>query len=480
MNHVAGTQQADSDRSGRFLSPGRWLVIAVIPLGAAAAGIALVWWLMQPSYVVLTRGADPADLALVAAQLQDNHIQYHYDSITGDVLVAAEDIHDARIALAVKGITFSSPVSAAGYANLAKGAATVDSLPSIGSSQNLLELELAKTIASIDPVRSARVHLVVGAGDDHDSEQSRASVVVRLYPGRQLKSGQIDAVAHLVASSTAGLSLEQITIVDQAGRLLKSAGESAAHAAASPRFEYRHRIEQDYIERIDNILKPILGSSSVRTQVTAELEFNLPATGMTPATGKSALNSRLRRLSATVVVDDKRVAAANGNVRRVSRNKGELRHISALVKEAIGFSEERGDRVNVINEPFNATAELPGPQADTLWSGSFFDMAPNGLYLVIVAAILLMSLVVLAAKQIITRRWHGGDVLNVAQSYSGTTVEKSVTRVDEQPDAAQSNGTAADNDDKSRYHQTMRKARDVVQQDPKLVAQVLKQWVREG
>jgi flagellar biosynthesis/type III secretory pathway M-ring protein FliF/YscJ len=108
-------------------------------------------------------------------------------------------------------------------------------------------------------------------------------------------------------------------------------------------------------------------------------------------------------------------------------------------------------------------------------------MAPNGLYLVIVAAILLMSLIVLAAKQIITRRWHGGQFMNVAQSHSGITPEKSFTTVDEQQDvAAQNGGAAADNDDKSHYDQTMRKARDVVQQDPKLVAQVLKQWVREG
>jgi flagellar biosynthesis/type III secretory pathway M-ring protein FliF/YscJ len=481
MSHAAANQQVNNGRSGHFLSPGRLLVFVVIPLGAAAAGIAVVWWLMQPSYVVLTRGNDAADLALVAAQLQDNHIQYHYDSATGDVMVPAEDIHDARMALAVKGIMFSSPMPGAGYARTSSDLDGNSSLQTNRSQQKILELELAKTIASIDPVRSARVHLVVGSGDDQSSGPSRASVVVRLYPGRQLKNGQIDAVAHLVASSTAGLSLEQITIVDQTGRLLKSAGESVVRAVSSPRFEYRQRIEQDYVERIENILKPILGAETVRTQVTAEVDFNGPSHGTDQATGTSPLSGTLRRLSATVIVDDKRVTAANGNVRRVSRNKGELSHIGALVKEAIGFREERGDRVNIINEPFNATAQLPSPQTGNLLSGSFLDMAPNGLYLVIVAAILLLSLIVLAIKQIITRRWHSGNIANAAQSYSGIKANKSFATVDEQQDTAQSDGAVAGNDDeKLRYDQSMRKARDVVQQDPKLVAQVLKQWVREG
>jgi flagellar M-ring protein FliF len=73
----------------------------------------------------------------------------------------------------------------------------------------------------------------------------------------------------------------------------------------------------------------------------------------------------VKRLNAAVVVNNRSVTDAKGKTTQVALSGDELEKLTALVKETIGFSAERGDSVKLINAPFKADK----PEVDTtpLW-----------------------------------------------------------------------------------------------------------------
>jgi flagellar M-ring protein FliF len=60
----------------------------------------------------------------------------------------------------------------------------------------------------------------------------------------------------------------------------------------------------------------------------------------------------IRRLSAAIVVNHRRSVDEAGKATLTALAPGELENIDALVREAIGFSKERGDSLNIVNAPF--------------------------------------------------------------------------------------------------------------------------------
>ena len=475
MHNATSNQGADAAYSKMKLSAA-WVAF---PVAAVIVLVAVAWWLIHPSYVVLIRGIQGNDATLVTTELQNNRIKYQYDPDSGEVLVPANEIQHANITLSGKGLIYSADFENA-RASATEHLSINENYSGSNSQRRSLEIQLAQTIASIDDVQSARVHIALSNVDKSGGgEKPRASVVVRLYPGRQLKSGQINAISHLIASSTAGLSLQEITIVDQSGQLLKSAGNPVTGTLDVNQFEYRQRLEQMYVERIENILKPILGEAAMRSQVTADIAFADPSLDA-DSKNIQPVNATLRHLSATVIVDDSQLTASDGSVRKISRNNRELQRITALVKEAVGFNEKRGDSVNVINEPFKVTRHLTVPQENTprRYLAGFLQ---NESYIVASVAIALIAIIAFMMKRLMRRQIRVSSVTPEDKDGEPMDTENSLTMTSAGNNSSPGKGSqTAYMEEKTPFEQCVLKAKQMVQDDPKLVAQVLKQWVREG
>jgi flagellar M-ring protein FliF len=141
--------------------------------------------------------------------------------------------------------------------------------------QQMLESDLGATIASLQSVRAARVHLALPKPSAfiRDNRGASASVLLTLYQGRQLDAGQVAAIVHLVASSVPGLDPGQVSVVDQQGRLLTGSAD-AADEAGDNRLRLATRIENTYAQRIEELLTPLVGPGRVRAQVNADLDFS--------------------------------------------------------------------------------------------------------------------------------------------------------------------------------------------------------------
>jgi len=238
---------------------------------AVAAGVTVVLWWKGPNWSLLYGNLSDSDASSVVQALQTGGIDYKLDNTSGAIMVPAERVHDARLQLASQGLPQGKNSS---FELISKD-------PGFGVSQFMesaryqyaLESELARTISSLQAVEAARVHLAIPQQSAfvRDRRPATASVLLQLRAGHRLEPEQVSAIVHLVASSIPELDSDQVTVVDQQGRLLSSP-KSGDAAMASEQFEAAHHVEDTYIQRIEQLLAPIVGAGHARAQVTVDLD----------------------------------------------------------------------------------------------------------------------------------------------------------------------------------------------------------------
>ena len=240
---------------------------------SVAIGFAVVLWSQGEDYRPLYGSLNNLDAANVVQVLDQNLIKYKLDINTGAVLVAADDIHMARLKLAELGIP--------GKDNT--GFELLDQEQPLGTSQFMentryhrgLEGELARTITSITSIRKARVHLAIPKRSVfvRDVRKPTASVFVEVFAGRTVEPAQVRAITNLVASSIPELNKEDVTVVDQHGNLLSTGDENDELLLAGKQHTYTQSVEESLIKRVNSILLPVVGNGNFRAEVSADIDF---------------------------------------------------------------------------------------------------------------------------------------------------------------------------------------------------------------
>ncbi len=245
---------------------------ALIVAGIVALAALAYMTLVQPPQRSLFQGLADSDKAAVADALGSAGIKYQIDQGSGSLTVSDGDYYRAKMLMAQQNLPKSAPDGDAMISALPMGASrAVEGERLRGAREN----DLARTIEQIDAVAQAKVHLAVEQPSVflRDRSPAAASVMLRLRAGRALGDGQVQAIVNLVASSVPGLSPDQVSIVDQAGRLLSRPGKTDAASAASAQVELQGQIEQRYLEQLTKLLTPLVGADGFTAEVHADLEF---------------------------------------------------------------------------------------------------------------------------------------------------------------------------------------------------------------
>lgn len=262
-------------------------------LAIGAVGLLAMLWMVfsQPPARELFAGLPDADRGAVVEALGVAGIPYEIDRTTGGVSVADGEYHRARMLLASQGIPKGAPDGHEMIAELPLGSSRAVEAELLRSAR---ESDLARSIEAIDAINSARVHLAFDTPSAfvRDRNKRAASVILRLTPGRVLGAEQVQAIVHLVASSVPALAPEDVSVVDQTGKLLSSGGGDSIAAASERHVAVQSKIENRYRETLTALLTPIVGADNFTAEVHADIDFSeVQATRETFPKDSSALRT---------------------------------------------------------------------------------------------------------------------------------------------------------------------------------------------
>ena len=238
----------------------------------AIIGIVVYVTLQTPERTTLFASLSQAEKSRVFDALKNGGVDVQIDSATGELTVPVDDYHTAKLNLASQGIPMQSTEGYGALENMPMG--TSRSIETLKIKQSL-EYELARSIAEIETINNARVHLAIPerSAFARNTQEPSASVFVELGVGRSLSAQQVEAIVNLVATSVPNLGKNKVSIVDQSGRLLSNAIEDPASTASELQFQYRMRIEELYRTRVERLLTPIVGPGNVSSQVNIDIDF---------------------------------------------------------------------------------------------------------------------------------------------------------------------------------------------------------------
>ncbi len=266
---------ADFIRGAAGMPMVRQLVLLVAIAASVAVGVVAVLWMQSPDYRPLTGVTSPSQANEVAKLLDAAAIAHKIDTRTGMIMVPQESFHRAQMTLAGSGqIRFDE--SQPGYEQLDKDQGFgVSQFMELARYRQSIEGELARSIASLDAVRHARVLLATPKSTTFLRDQRRpsASVTVRLAPGNTLTDQQIRGITNLVAKAVPEMQPEDVAVVDQTGKLLSRKMEDPGLDQSERQLAYVARIEDQLVSKVGGLLRPIVGPDRFGVQVTADVDF---------------------------------------------------------------------------------------------------------------------------------------------------------------------------------------------------------------
>lgn len=203
--------------------------------------------------------------------------------------------------------------------------------------------------------------------------------------------------------------------------------------------------------------------------------------------------SALRRLSVAVVVDNVLVPAVGEGAQPTTRERSpeEMERLTQLVREAIGFDARRGDSLKVINSAFlppEQLAELPEPP---IWEQAWFIDLVKQVGGLLIVLLLVFGVIKPAMKRLTATHAEleamDAEAAAAAAGGEGASVEGPLGP-DGQPLAEGGDGLMLGHDEQEdliklpgggEYENIMDAARQLVDEDPKRVAQLVKLWIAE-
>ncbi|MGH8214088.1 MAG: flagellar basal-body MS-ring/collar protein FliF [Rhodanobacteraceae bacterium] len=519
---------------------------------AVALGVAIVLWSRGPNFGLLYAGLAQKDAADIVQVLQTGDVSYKLGSNGTSVFVPAGDVDSLRLRLAAQGLPQGSASSRP--VDNADSAFGMSDTAEANRNRQLLEQDLERTIASLQSIQSARVHLALPKPSAfiRDAQDASASVLVSLYQGRQLSQSQVAAIVHLVAASVPNLDPSRVSVVDQQGQLLTDADGNAEDQVDSQRMRITAQVENTYAQRVESILTPLVGAGHVRAQVHADLDFkdsrqasevygkdkqalrseqvssqtstdgagaggvpgalsnqppvaaqqptaanpnaspSVASAGSTATPTDSSHNATrnyevdrtisyiqnpagdITRLSVAVIVDNKQVKGKDGKPESVPLGKDELAHLTELTRSAVGFDAKRGDVVSVVNEPFRHGPAPGDAPAMSFWQRpGMMDLIKQGLG-VLAALLLAFGLLRPMLRGLLKADKTTDDgTRSLAAPQTQARIHETVAG----PANERAGQALPAQGPLSNYDQRVGVARRVASENPRQVAQIVKNWV---
>ncbi|HEY9040609.1 MAG TPA: flagellar basal-body MS-ring/collar protein FliF [Rheinheimera sp.] len=272
-DYSSGEQQ--EQKSGFVGSLGGMDLVRQITLIVAlticlAIAILIIMWARQPEMRPL--GTFPTEeLIKTLDHLDAQKIDY---TLEGNVIYVAEDkFQSTKLSLSRAGLT-QEPSNGTEFLLQDSGFGVSQRLE-MERLKHSREQQLARTIEELQSVARARVLLAIPKENVFARVEKlpSATVLVTARGGTVIRDSEVDAIVDIVASAVQGLSPSRVTVTDQNGRLLNSGSQDASSARTRKEYELQRTREEEYRQKVDSILMPVLGYGNYTAQVDLHMDF---------------------------------------------------------------------------------------------------------------------------------------------------------------------------------------------------------------
>lgn len=245
------------------------LLIAIIAASAMYGG--------KPDMVPLFSNMETKDAGEVAAKLKELKVNYEIieNKQGATINVAAADVHEARLQLATEGL----PRGNKGFEIFDDSKLGVTEFQNKVNYLQALQGELTRTIEQIEAVEKARVHIVMPEDSLYKKNEkpATASIMLMLKPNVQLSKKEIKGIVNLTSKSVQGLSPENITVVDETGKILNDPDDDEENTVSYQtltQIEMTRKVQERIQRDVQSLLDQALGEGRSYVRVNVELDFD--------------------------------------------------------------------------------------------------------------------------------------------------------------------------------------------------------------
>jgi flagellar M-ring protein FliF len=260
----------------RDLGPGRVSAIGGITVIAVLFFLFLTARLSTPLMSPLYSDLQEADSQEIVAYLSSQGIDHQTRKGGSEITVPTSVLAELRMQLSQLGLPRTATIGNELF-DQSGSFDTASSFEQEVMRVRALEGELARTIVSLENVKSARVHIVLPRRElfDREERQSSASVVLNMRGSHRLDREQIQSIQHLISTAVPGLKAGNISMIDSRGNLLVGgAGEDGLDGGGNSQEEKRTAYEGRMARQIETLLENAVGYGRARVQVTADMDFS--------------------------------------------------------------------------------------------------------------------------------------------------------------------------------------------------------------
>ncbi|MCG0274592.1 MAG: flagellar M-ring protein FliF [Thermosediminibacteraceae bacterium] len=242
--------------------------------------MAFLWYFVsRPNYVPLYSNLDEKDAGDIVKKLEDMKIPYKLADGGKTILTDAKDVYKVRLELAREGLPKGGEI---GFSDIfGKTRLGITEWEKQIQYNQALQGELARTIEEMEQVESARVHIVQPQKSlfikPNEQKEPSAAVFLKLKPGEEIKEEEIRGIINLIAHSVEGLKPENITIVDEFGRILSNiplSEEEKTNEVVNAQLAIQENFQKQLQASVQSLLEQIFGPGNVAVRVNAQLDFD--------------------------------------------------------------------------------------------------------------------------------------------------------------------------------------------------------------
>ncbi len=257
----------------RTLSPMKRFAVLFTGISVLIAFVSLFFWAGSSDYQILGTNLAAEDATSIMRLLREKRIPFKVENDGKTIKIPPDLVYDLRLELATMGMPQTGVV---GYEVFDKQSFGTTSFVQRLNEKRAKEGELMRTINNLKGVKRSRVHLALPAHSTfvEDHKKATASVVLEIEPGVQISEKQLNGIAHLISSAIEGMETNDVTIVDGNGKLLSKNTNDPLATQTAFMIEFQQKQENDYEQKIQDILSKVVGEGKVIAKVSLDMDFS--------------------------------------------------------------------------------------------------------------------------------------------------------------------------------------------------------------